>query len=91
MDLSKIPEPSEGDLNYAKLLMEIVDYEKLNHHDKAHARIIAHILRHGRVLADYVRRDDDSHTYIGDNTLLDKGPLAEAVKFFEQFGGNDER
>lgn len=84
MDLSKIPEPSEGDLDNVRWLLTLPQFCMKE-------RVIAHILRHGRVLADYVRRDDDSHTYIGDNTLLDKGPLAEAVEFFEQFGGNNER
>ena len=81
MDLSKIPEPSEDDQSYAKLLMEIVDYEKLTHHDKAHSRLIAHLLRHGRVLADSRRRfQDEGYS----NLHTDE---CEAISFFEKFGG----
>jgi len=86
MDLSKIPEPSEDDLSNAIWLL--FEYSRST---SGYTRVIAHLLRHGSVLADYVRRDDDSHVYIGNNTLLDIGPLAEAVTFFEKFGGNDER
>lgn len=82
MDLSKIPEPSEDDLNYAKLLMEIVDYEKLTHHDKAHSRLIAHLLRHGRVLANSRRRLQDE----GYSALY--ADEREAISFFEKFGGD---
>jgi len=83
MNLSKIPESSERDLGYAKLLMEIVDYEKLTHHDKAHARIIAHFLRHGSVLAKNIDLE------MVDSEQL--GSVMVAIEFFEKFGGSDER
>jgi hypothetical protein len=91
MDLSKIPEPSESDLGYAKLLMEIVDYEKLTHHDKAHARIIAHLLRHGRVLAEQSDPKNNHRTFTIEQIVEMEQQRLEAVRFFLQFGGNDER
>lgn len=50
-------------------------------------RVIAKLLRHGLELSRYVVSDDDNHTYVGDNSLLEAGPLADAVTFFEELRG----
>lgn len=77
MDLSKIPEPSEGELAaMASFLEPREDYYG------PISCVLAHILRHGRVLADSVKE-----------AVFDSNTPEElaAIQFFEQFGGNDER
>ena len=69
MNLSKIPEPSENDLDNVRWLLTEPQFCMKE-------RVIAHILRHGRVLAAFAKRH---------------GMHRSAVEFFEQCGGNDER
>ena len=83
MDLSKIPEPSEGDLQWTR---EGLSNFYSNYEDpKKDLRVIAHLLRHGSVLAKSRRQFQDewySALYADEQA---------AISFFEKFGGNDER
>lgn len=80
MDLSKIPEPSEGDLQWTR---EGLSNFYSNYEDpKKDLRVIAHLLRHGSVLVKNI-----------DIEMVDSGKLGEvmaAISFFEKFGGNDD-
>lgn len=76
MDLSKIPEPSEDEIDRAGFLVEDQQYFKLTDDERILCRIIAHLLRHGSVLAAFAKRH---------------GMHRSSVEFFEKFGGNDER
>lgn len=76
MDLSKIPEPSEGDLDNVRWLLTLPQFCMKE-------RVIAHLLRHGSVLAKNI-----------DLEMVDSEQLGEvmvAIEFFEKFGGNNER
>ena len=82
MDLSKIPEPSESDLQYLEHLVS--QYHGLSGQNAgSYVRVIAHILRHGVVLAKSAKVKVIPDDYIEGER--------EAIQFFEQFGGNDER
>lgn len=74
MDLSKIPEPTEDDLKWT--LEGISDYHGNYEDPQKDLRVIAHLLRHGSVLAAFAKRH---------------GMHRSSVEFFEKFGGNDER
>lgn len=47
-----IPTPSERDMNYVNNLLTIVDYDRLKKSDQTHMRIIAHLARNLKLLAD---------------------------------------
>lgn len=81
MDLSKIPEPSEEDVEYVfgclaeyDLQLELGCIES-----PATARVIAHLLRHGRELAQSLKELVYSAT-------TPEGQAA--ISFFEKFGGD---
>jgi len=100
MDLSKIPEPSEDDLQFASIAgsvgMLVHEYEQtlavLQESQEQELtviilaaeallqkiRVIAHLLRHGRVLAKSAKEA------IWDNYTPDE---RAAISFFEKFGG----
>lgn len=67
MDLSKIPEPSEDDLQKVKWILF-----KYHSRMSENPRVIAHLLRHGSVLAAFAKRHNMHKT---------------SVEFFEKFGG----
>lgn len=71
MDLSKIPEPSEVEI---ELAMYLIRNPPESH--SAYSCVIAHLLRHGKVLAAFAKRH---------------GMHRSSIEFFEKFGGNDER
>jgi len=48
------------------------------------------LLNAGKLLADYVERDDDNHTYLGENSLLGDTPLGKAVELFKTMGDRKE-
>ncbi len=85
MDLSKIPEPSEEELDRAEFLVEDQQYFVLTPDERILCRVIAHLLRHGSVLANSRRRFQDE----GYSALY--ADERAAVSFFEKFGGDDER
>lgn len=73
MDLSKIPEPSDEDLSDASFFLSHPPYSKED-------RVIAHLLRRGRVLAKVGRYCEEHFD------ILEEDDLA-AISFFEKFGG----
>lgn len=78
MDLSKIPEPSEEEIRDVAWWVErYPQAENICADDWV--RVIAHLLRHGRVLASRVVGE------FPDNCLTDEEQ--EAISFFEKFGG----
>ncbi len=86
MDLSKIPEPSEEDLSDAVFFTSHPPYS-------AEDRVIAHLLRHGRVLAQSMNSRAETANYmIGyaggtSGWVEDTVEESEAISFFEKFGG----
>ena len=49
------------------------------------------LINAGKLLADYVERNDDNHTYLGENPLLGDTPLGKAVQLFKTIkDGNQE-
>jgi hypothetical protein len=89
MDLSKIPEPSEEDLQWTR---EGLSNFHSNYEDpKKDLRVIAHLLRHGSVLAKQSDPKNNHRTFtMGQIAEMEKRRL-EAVKVFLKFGGDDER
>lgn len=71
MDLSKIPEPSEYDLSDARFSLSHRPYSSED-------RIIAHLLRHGSVLAKSLKELVYSAATPDERA---------AISFFEKFGG----
>lgn len=76
MDLSKIPEPSEDDLKWT--LEGISDYHGNYEDPQKDLRVIAHLLRHGSVLAESLKELVYSATTPDERA---------AISFFEKFGG----
>ena len=78
MDLSKIPEPSEGELAaMASFLNPRKDYYG------PISCVLAHILRNGSVLAKNIDIEMVNSEQLGS--------VMVAIEFFEKFGGSDER
>lgn len=50
------------------------------------SKAFSELLNAGKLLADYVERDDDNHTYLGENSLLGDTPLGKAVQLFKTIG-----
>lgn len=80
MNLSKIPEPSEDEIEMA---MYLVRNPPESH--SAYLCVIAHLLRHGIVLAEAMTDLERINLVIWDSEKK------AAISFFEKFGGNDER
>lgn len=81
MDLSKIPEPSEEETDG---VASWIDDYSLCGEDwivPREVKVIAHLLRHGRVLAKSRRQFQDE----GYSALY--ADEREAISFFEKFGG----
>lgn len=81
MDLSKIPEPSEGDFMTADYLTRSYAASYLGVPDEEYRRLMrcyAHLLRHGSVLAESLKELVYSASTPDEKT---------AISFFEKFGG----
>lgn len=82
MDLSKIPEPTADEAEGVASWIDDYAFCGEDWIVPREVKVIAHLLRHGRVLAKSLKELVYSATTPEEQA---------AISFFEKFGGNDER